>query len=189
MGFVDRSRYNEKNPLEDGLKRMKLWIKNISLFILVPGIAAGLIPFWILRETNTPIVFKTDAISLFSILLFIGGMYMVIWVVWAFTAIDKGTPAPFDPPRVFVVRGLYRFMRNPMYTGALIMLLAETLYFRSLVLLVYSAWILFALHLFTVLIEEPGLKKRFGQPYLDYLSTVPRWIPIKRINKKENPHV
>ena len=52
--------------------------------------------------------------------MIIGGVGAVIalWCIFAFAAIGKGTPAPFDPPRRVVMEGPYRFLRNPMYIGA-----------------------------------------------------------------------
>lgn len=162
-----------------------LWIKNLILLILVPGVAVGLIPWWILHNSMNPLALKLDPLSLLAFMMFLAGAGMVIWVVYAFTAIGEGTPAPFDPPRHFVSRGLYRFLRNPMYTGSVTMLLSEALYFRSFQLLLYACLVFLFLHLFITLIEEPGLRRRFGQSYLDYCSSVPRWIPILLSKKKE----
>ena len=42
---------------------------------------------------------------------------IALWCVLMFVFIGKGTPAPFDPPRKLVIRGPYRFVRNPIYIG------------------------------------------------------------------------
>jgi hypothetical protein len=42
------------------------------------------------------------------------GTAIALWCVFTFVFIGKGTPAPFDPPRKLVIRGPYRFVRNPM---------------------------------------------------------------------------
>ena len=51
------------------------------------------------------------------VLLALGGA-LALWCILTFVVVGKGTPAPFDPPRQLVVRGPYRFVRNPMYIGA-----------------------------------------------------------------------
>jgi protein-S-isoprenylcysteine O-methyltransferase Ste14 len=76
-----------------------------------------------------------------------------------------------------VVRGLYRFVRNPMYLGVTIVLLGEALLTRSGALVLYWA-IWFALaNLFVILYEEPSLRRRFGASYDAYMMQVNRWIP------------
>src|SRR3989475_4958828 len=42
-----------------------------------------------------------------------------------FPVVGRGTPAPFDPPRELVATGLYRWVRNPMYLSALLLLVGE----------------------------------------------------------------
>src|SRR5438105_14976879 len=98
-----------------------------------------------------------------------GGMIMVtigtviaLWCVFTFAFIGKGTPAPFDPPRRFVIRGPYRFVRNPMYIGAGFALAGAALFYESWALLVYTGLFFIITHLFVVLYEEPTLRRTFG---------------------------
>ncbi|HYV05759.1 MAG TPA: isoprenylcysteine carboxylmethyltransferase family protein, partial [Blastocatellia bacterium] len=80
-----------------------------------------------------------------------------------------------------VARGLYRYVRNPMYVGMVSILIGETLLFQSFALLAYAGTVLLVFHLFVVLYEEPALTRKFGDSYRQFRETVPRWIPrIKR---------
>lgn len=100
-----------------------------------------------------------------------------LWCGLEFAFAGKGTPAPIDPPKVLLVRGLYRRVRNPISIGVLLILLGESLFFRSAGLLSYAAAIVTGFNLFVVWYEEPALRKSTGQAYAPYLKGVPRWIP------------
>jgi protein-S-isoprenylcysteine O-methyltransferase Ste14 len=105
------------------------------------------------------------------------GAGLALWCIAAFIAIGKGTPAPFDPPRRLVVRGPYRFVRNPMYFGALLVIAGTAIYYQSLALLAFNAVFLLIAHLFVVLYEEPTLRRSFGLEYNTYCDRVRRWWP------------
>jgi protein-S-isoprenylcysteine O-methyltransferase Ste14 len=94
--------------------------------------------------------------------------------VFTFVFIGKGTPAPFDPPRKLVVRGPYRFVRNPMYIGAGITLAGAALYYQSLPLLGYTGLFFLITHLFVVLYEELTVRRTFGEEYEAYFRRVSR---------------
>lgn len=106
----------------------------------------------------------------------IGGALAVSCIA-TFVTVGKGTPAPFDPPRKLVVRGPYRFVRNPMYVGAWLALCGAAIFYRSVPLLAYGVVFLFATHMFVVGYEEPTLARVFGDEYRTYCSRVRRWVP------------
>jgi protein-S-isoprenylcysteine O-methyltransferase Ste14 len=95
----------------------------------------------------------------------------------AFAIKGRGTAAPFDPPREFVVTGPYRFVRNPMYVGAVATLLGTGLALGSLSIVCLSLAFFAIAHVFVLLFEEPDLARRFGASYLAYKATVRRWLP------------
>ena len=97
-----------------------------------------------------------------------------------FAARGKGTPALFDPPREFVATGPYRFVRNPMYVGGLLLLGGFGLALRSRSVLLLTVFGAVLAHLFVVLVEEPGLERRFGDSYRRYRRSVNRWLPGRR---------
>lgn len=105
------------------------------------------------------------------------GAMIALWCLIAFVRIGKGTPAPFDPPRRLVIRGPYRFVRNPMYIGGAIAFIGVAVFCESLVLLVYGGMLLLGAHLFVVFYEEPALRGSFGQDYALYCHRVRRWLP------------
>jgi len=145
--------------------------------IIVPGGAVVLVPYLILQATGVSSIAQVGPMEIGSLILGLIGLSMVVWVSVAFVTQGKGTPAPIEPPKNFVAAGLYRFLRNPMYFGALLTVFAEALFFRSTWLLLYGAILWLALHIPTVLFEEPQLERRFGDSYRQYKARTPRWIP------------
>jgi len=110
------------------------------------------------------------------ILIVIGGL-LCGWCVLAFALRGLGTPAPWDPPRRLVVTGLYRFVRNPMYVGMGIVMIGEAILIGRVEMIYLALFALFAVSLFIVLYEEPTLRSKFGEEYLEYCRHVRRWIP------------
>jgi protein-S-isoprenylcysteine O-methyltransferase Ste14 len=161
------------------MKKLPLWAATIAGMILVPVIPEILIP-WLIISATTPKPFKHFGIPQGIGLLFVlAGIYLMVWVVYAFFRWGKGTPAPFNPPQQFVRRGLYKYSRNPMYLGAVLIWMGEALFFLSVWILAFGAFMTLVLHLFLTFYEEPDLTKRFGKPYLEYCDQTPRWLPIK----------
>lgn len=105
------------------------------------------------------------------------GAALAISCILTFVFVGRGTPAPFDPPRRLVVRGPYRFLRNPMYAGATLALFGAAIYLRSLALAAYAAAFLVGMHVFVRAFEEPTLRKSFGVEYDEYCRRVGRWWP------------
>jgi len=159
---------------------MKLWLALRSLFsvVLLPGTVAGYIPWRILSGTGgrrSAGSLPETISSAMAVGLALLGLFVLLWCVWDFFAAGKGTLAPFDAPKLLVVRGLYRFTRNPMYNGVITVLLGEAWLFRSVALLQYTVVMLVIFHLVVVIYEEPALAARFGESYRTYRSKVPRW--------------
>ncbi|HEX7174256.1 MAG TPA: isoprenylcysteine carboxylmethyltransferase family protein [Pyrinomonadaceae bacterium] len=109
--------------------------------------------------------------------LIVCGLAVFVWCHRDFLTKGRGTPNPLDPPKFLVARGPYRWVRNPMYVCAILMLFGEALIFRSPAFLLYALVVLLGFHLFVMLYEEPTLRRLFGASYEDYCRTVPRWLP------------
>jgi protein-S-isoprenylcysteine O-methyltransferase Ste14 len=154
------------------------YAKTLLFTLLVPGTVVVLVPHAIRAAAG-----DAPAAAWLRVLALIPGAAGL--AIYAWCALDfaraAGTPAPIDPPKALVARGLYRFSRNPMYIGVLSMLAAQALYFGSGWLWLYAALILAAFHSFVVLYEEPTLTRSFGAVYQHYVATVPRWLPRLRV--------
>ncbi len=150
-----------------------LVVRNLVFTFVVPGAGAVYGPWWILtRDGAAPMPRVWPALVVSAV-----GVVLYLWCVWAFAAIGRGTPGPWDAPRRVVAVGPYRFVRNPIYLAALLVVLGETWLFLSVPLLLYAAVIAVGCHLFVIGYEEPTLGARFGAEYEAYKRTVPRWIP------------
>lgn len=159
---------------------MRLLLKSIILAIAVAGSAFLVLPYLILSYLPNLIEFDLGPFRYFGILPATIGFAMISWVVYDFIRVGEGTPAPFDPPKFLVRNGLYNFVRNPMYLGAISVFFGETILLQSFGLLIVVLVTFLLFHIFVVLYEEPQLKKRFGEAYEQYSKEVPRWFPRPR---------
>ena len=116
------------------------------------------------------------ALRALAVLAWGGGLAVSAWVVVALATRGKGTPAPHAPPTALVQSGLFRYSRNPMYIGALLIVLGYPLWFQSLALVGYWCAVLLFFHLVIVGYEEPSLARRFGPAWTAYRRRVPRWL-------------
>jgi protein-S-isoprenylcysteine O-methyltransferase Ste14 len=154
-----------------------LALRSLFFTIVVPGTVTVLIPYLIVSRGGALTVGPWTPLQFLGLGLMVVGAATLLWCIWDFAAKGRGTLAPIDPPRQLVVQGLYRYVRNPMYLGVLVLLLGETAFFESLALLQYTlAWFIIV-NLFVVLYEEPALRHRFGESYERYFRSVHRWLP------------
>ena len=126
---------------------MMLFLKNLLFTLVVPGTVAVYVPLFI-AQNRPPTAGPLLAIAL-AVLALGGAIYA--WCVWDFAAFGRGTPAPIDAPKKLVVRGLYRYTRNPMYGGVLTVILGWTVLFQTVALVLYALIVATCFHLFTVL--------------------------------------
>ena len=152
---------------------MTLLIKNLIFTLVVPGTAAVLVPWLILRSAQPTL----DVVTWPGTVLIVLGLLLYAWCLWNFITEGRGTPGPWDPPRRFVATGPYRWVRNPMYISAMTVILGEAWLFTSIPVAVYLLLMAAVFHSFVLLYEEPTLTEMFGSTYLAYRESVPRWVP------------
>jgi protein-S-isoprenylcysteine O-methyltransferase Ste14 len=145
----------------------------VALFLIV-------VPQRILAGRGVARVDVFGVPEILGLLFVVLGAALVLWCLVTFAFVGRGTAAPFDPPRRLVTVGPYRFVRNPIYIGAIIAMLGAALFYWSAALGAYALVVLIVTHLLVRFYEEPHLRRVFGQPYEDYLRTVHRWIPTWR---------
>jgi protein-S-isoprenylcysteine O-methyltransferase Ste14 len=109
--------------------------------------------------------------------LLLAGVLLFAWCLSLFARVGRGTLAPWDPTQRLVAVGPYRYLRNPMITGVATVIAGEALLVGSRLLALWAVLFLAINFAYFVLVEEPGLERRFGEPYREYKARVPRWIP------------
>ena len=153
--------------------------------IILPGSTLVIIPvvlLWVSSDTRYAPQVVSPASLLFWLALVLAatGIALAGSTVRLMLHYGEGPPAPWDPTRKLVLMGPYRHVRNPMISGALLILLSEAIFFQSW--LIYFWWFAFLIFnlLYIPLVEEKNLEDRFGEDYLLYKTHVPRWIPTVR---------
>ena len=152
---------------------MTLVLRNFLFTVMVPRLGGVCMPWWIVtRGGATPKPVEWPAVAIIAL-----GAALYLWCVCAFAVAGHGTPGPWDAPRNLVAVGPYRWVRNPIYIAALVIVAGEAWLFLSLQLLVYAGAMAMFFHLFVIGYEEPTLRRRFGTTYNEYRQVVPRWVP------------
>ena len=155
------------------LKQLSSLILPVMVLILVPGCIERN-----LTITSLP-AFVVGLVTMCS------GVTIMADTIYTFITKGSGTLAPWFPTGKLVITGLYRYVRNPMIIGVLIVLLGESLSILSWKILKWAIIFFLINHSWFLLFEEPSLEKRFGPEYRDYKRRVPRWIPHLQPNKPQ----
>ena len=156
---------------------LSLLLRNLFFTILQPGLVAGLFPYLILGGRVKQIFSEYFGLpQYFGSIIFFIGLIIMIKTILQFAFEGKGTLSPADPTKKLVVKGLYKYSRNPMYIGVMAMLIGEAIFFEAGRFWFYVMFVGLAFNLFILLVEEPRLKKDFGQEYEMYRSKVRRWL-------------
>jgi len=156
-----------------------LLLRSIFFTTLQPGTVTILIPYWLVSSRGIG-GSRSHALRYSGLPLILIGAAGLLWCIWNFFSAGRGTISPIDPPKRLVVRGLYRYVRNPMYVSVVTILLGEAVFFMSIPLLIEAGVFVFFANLFVLFYEEPTLKRMFGDSYERYSQTVGRWIPRYR---------
>jgi protein-S-isoprenylcysteine O-methyltransferase Ste14 len=153
-----------------------LALRSLLWTLLLPGLVAGYLPwrYFGLRDVRLDLA---DPGHIAGIVIILAGVALLGACICEFARSGRGTLSPVDPPTTLVVRGLYRYVRNPMYLSVATIILGELLLVRSRGLLWYWAVWLLAVNLFVRGYEEPTLRRQFGASYDDYTRQVGRWLP------------
>jgi protein-S-isoprenylcysteine O-methyltransferase Ste14 len=114
---------------------------------------------------------------LFGWILIIIGLTIALWTVYVQIKRGLGTPIPMLPPEKLLVRGPYKYCRNPMALGAYIYYFGICFCLGSASAFSIVIIFIIILTLYIKIEEEPDLEKRFGQAYMEYQRQTPFIIP------------
>ena len=156
-------------------------LRHALAIAILPFTVTVLVPRWIARRYDVVPALgdsaATIACQLAGVIVLGIGLALFVASVRRFATEGQGTLAPWDPPRAFVVVGPYRFVRNPMISGVILVLFAEALILVSRPHAVWAAAFLLLNAVYIPLVEEPQLERRFGDSYREYRRHVRRFIP------------
>ncbi len=159
-------------------------LRQLLSIAILPVTVTVVIPIWLARRHGIRFAIGTTTPEI--LLQLIGAASLAVGLLLfgsslrQFAVRGKGTLAPWDPPKHLVVEGPYRYVRNPMISGVLFVLIGEALLLRSWA---HGQWALLFLVINLVYIplsEEPQLEARFGASYAEYRRHVRRLLPRLR---------
>jgi len=157
-----------------------------AFLAIAPGVVAGLVPWW-LTGWRMGAAYPAP-VQITGAVLAAAGTAALLAAFAQFAIQGRGTPAPPAPTEQLVVRGLYRYVRNPMYLAVLAVIAGQALLLGRPVLLGYAAAVAAACIAFVYGYEQPTLARRYGAQYQAYRRAVPGWWPrLLPARKTPNP--
>ena len=112
-----------------------------------------------------------------SVLILLVGSLILINPVFKFIK-SKTTvnPVKFKKVNKLVTSGIYKYSRNPMYLGMILIIISTSIFYLNYYSVVTPFIFYFWINRFQIKREEIFLKEKFGNEYLLYMSKSRRWI-------------
>jgi len=112
-----------------------------------------------------------------GMLFTLGGWLLAMWAITVQIARARGTPLPMMPTQALLTSGPYKYSRNPMSLGAILLYAGIALWIGSLSAALIVAIFAGLLIAYLKTVEEKELAARFGEDYRQYRSRTPFLIP------------
>ncbi|MCB2148949.1 MAG: isoprenylcysteine carboxylmethyltransferase family protein [Deltaproteobacteria bacterium] len=146
------------------------------IFAVIALFVIAYIPYRIITAETHTVIAAIGKFRLIGYILIGLGTVGYLICFRNFIVDANGSPILGDT-QYLIVKGLYRYVRNPIYLSANLIFLGEALLFQSLEMLYYLLGWIIIFHLFVVFVEEPFLRHKFGDTYERYCNSVRRWVP------------
>lgn len=154
------------------MHRLRVIAINIGLSAVAISITATAFLLDRILPFRLPGVLKVAAWPLLAF-----GAAIILWAVIVLAKHSGTTGAPGDSTTTLVVQGPFAQVRNPIYGADAIILLGLAFLTGSPFMIVYDLIYALGIDAYVRRVEEPALVRRFGEEYVKYKESVPRWIP------------
>ena len=150
------------------------------LELKVPPVALALIMgflMWLLSASLPSLALPLPWRTMLAFAFYVAGTVIALGGVVEFVR-RKTTVNPVTPgaAAVIVSSGIYRFSRNPMYLGLLLVLIGWAVWLSNLVAFALLPLFVLYMNRFQIEPEERALSAKFGQSFTDYMRSVRRWV-------------
>lgn len=153
--------------------------KTLVQLVVVWGFALGVLPWLAVQVEDAVGVARWGwpGCHVLGAVIFAAGSALGLYSAWVMATAGQGTPVPFDAARELVVRGPYRFVRNPMAVSAIVQTIGVAAAYGSAATLGLALGGAVLWHVGIRPSEERFLVARFGEPYKAYRAAVRCWVP------------
>ncbi|HEY3312882.1 MAG TPA: isoprenylcysteine carboxylmethyltransferase family protein [Anaerolineales bacterium] len=158
---------------------MKGVLRHLSSFT-APFLLCLVVPYliaWQEQGSRVPAFASSRVQALIGLLITLAAFVLLVANIRMFILIGNGTIMPWDPTRKLITGSLYAYVRNPMIMSVILVQVGEAVLFASRGIALLAGLNFLINTVYFILLEEPGLEKRFGAKYLEYKKNVPRWLP------------
>ena len=115
--------------------------------------------------------------NIISFIIFLIGVLILINPIFKFikskTTID---PIKFKKVNKLITSGIYKYSRNPMYLGLLMIVISTSIFYLNIFSIITPILFYFWINRFQIKREEIFLTEKFGKEYLLYMTKTRRWI-------------
>lgn len=163
------------------MKRIKISAKRLGTIAHYIGVICEylfviFLAVWLNSVLKLPNLFNF-LFKVFGLILIAFGIFLILWSSGLQFKIGQGTTGFSEPTKRLVTYGPYGHVRNPMMEGQFLFFAGFGFLLDLLAMFIILPILILAIHGFIVYIEEPNLKRRFGQDWVSYTERVARWFP------------
>ena len=140
------------------------------------GLILGLLMWSLAQQTSFSAITFELSETFALIALFVGLAIDAAAIIPFLLAKTTVNPMKPDNASQLVNTGIYKYSRNPMYLGTLVLLIALVIWLGNFINIIFLYFFIWYITTFQIKPEEEVLEKLFGEEYLRYKMKVRRWI-------------